>query len=36
MSTNAIIVAVCSMALLWGGFAICLRIAMKKENKQTK
>jgi hypothetical protein len=33
MSTGAIIVAVSSMTLLWGGFAICLRIAMKPENK---
>lgn len=33
MSTGAIIVAVTSMTLLWGGFAICLRIAMKPENK---
>jgi len=33
MSTGAIIVAVCSMSLLWGGFAICLKIAMKDENK---
>jgi len=33
MSTSAIIVAVCSMTLLWGGFAVCLRIAMKDENK---
>jgi len=31
MSTGAIIVAVCSMTLLWGGFAICLRIAMKSD-----
>jgi len=33
MSTGAIIVAVCSITLLWGGFAVCLKIAMKKENK---
>ena len=33
MSTGAIIVAICSGILLWGGFAICLRIAMKPENK---
>ncbi|MGB6128773.1 MAG: MetS family NSS transporter small subunit [Psychrilyobacter sp.] len=33
MSTGAIIVAVSSMTLLWGGFAVCLRIAMKDENK---
>ncbi len=33
MSTGAIIVAVCSMSLLWGGFATCLRIAMRDENK---
>ncbi len=33
MSIGATIVAVCSMTLLWGGFAICLRIAMKSDNK---
>lgn len=33
MNTSAIIVAVCSMSLLWGGFAVCLRIAMKDKNK---
>jgi len=33
MSTSAIVVAVCSMILLWGGFALCLRIAMKSDNK---
>jgi hypothetical protein len=32
MSTGAIIVAVCSMTLLWGGFAVCLKIAMRPEN----
>ncbi|WP_425414017.1 MetS family NSS transporter small subunit [Psychrilyobacter atlanticus] len=26
-------VAVCSITLFWGGFAVCLKIAMKKENK---
>ena len=31
MSTSAIIVAVCSMTLLWGGFAVCLKIAMKSK-----
>ncbi|WP_156877347.1 MetS family NSS transporter small subunit [Psychrilyobacter atlanticus] len=29
MSSSAIIVAVCSITLLWGGFAVCLKIAMK-------
>jgi hypothetical protein len=29
MSTGAIIVAISSMILLWGGFAVCLSIAMK-------
>jgi hypothetical protein len=33
MSTIAIVVAVCSMILLWGGFALCLVIAMKSEDK---
>lgn len=33
MSTGAIVVAVSSLTLLWGGFAICLKIAMKDENK---
>jgi len=33
MSTSAIVVAVCSMTLLWGGFAFCLRIAMKSDEK---
>ncbi|MGB6128775.1 MAG: MetS family NSS transporter small subunit [Psychrilyobacter sp.] len=33
MNTSAIIVAICSMTLLWGGFAVCLKIAMKDENK---
>ena len=29
MSSSAIIVFVCSITLLWGGFAVCLKIAMK-------
>ena len=29
MNTSAIIVSVCSATLLWGGFAVCLKIAMK-------
>jgi len=33
MSTSAIVVAICSMILLWGGFAVCLKIAMKDKDK---
>ena len=33
MSTGAIVVAISSMILLWGGFGVCLRIAMKPENQ---
>ncbi len=33
MNTGAIIVAISSMILLWGGFALCLKIAMKSNNK---
>jgi hypothetical protein len=31
MSTSAIITAVVSLVILWGGFAYCLSIAMKKK-----
>ncbi|MDP0488571.1 MAG: methionine/alanine import family NSS transporter small subunit [Fusobacterium sp. JB021] len=29
MSTGAIIMAILSCVILWGGFAVCLRIALK-------
>jgi len=31
MSTGAIVMAVLSGTILWGGFGICLRIAMKSK-----
>ncbi|WP_105615719.1 MetS family NSS transporter small subunit [Vallitalea okinawensis] len=31
MSTSAIIFAIIAMGLLWGGFGICLTIAMKNQ-----
>jgi hypothetical protein len=31
MSTGAIIFMIFSMIVLWGGLAVCLRIAMKKK-----
>lgn len=31
MSHEAIITAIVSMSILWGGFAVCLRIAIKND-----
>ncbi|WP_281836116.1 MetS family NSS transporter small subunit [Propionigenium maris] len=31
MSTDAVITALISMSILWGGFAFCLRIAIKTD-----
>ncbi len=31
MSTDAVITALMSMSILWGGFAYCLRIAIKTD-----
>jgi len=31
MSPEAIITAIVSMSILWGGFALCLRIAIKND-----
>ena len=31
MSTDAVITALVSMSILWGGFAVCLRIAIKND-----
>ncbi len=33
MSFSAIVCAIISMSILWGGFAYCLNIALKSEEK---
>ena len=31
MSTGSLVFMICSLGILWGGFAIFLRIALKKK-----
>lgn len=31
MSTSAIVFGVVAVSILWGGFAVCLRIAVKNQ-----
>ncbi len=36
MTLSAIILAVLIPAILWGGFAVCLVIAMRRESRKTE